>query len=94
MENKKVKKVISIGRFGLVGSLLKETLFYDFGFKINYQNYFEQYQKDYVLITDKVLENAVLIGEVIDDKIIFDDISFEKEKIKDIYFNKLTEKMK
>ena len=61
---------------------------------INYQNYFEQYQKDYVLITDKVLENAVLIGEVIDDKIIFDDILFEKEKIKDIYFNKLTEKMK
>ena len=94
LENKKVKKVISIGRFGLVGSLLKETLFYDLGFKINYQNYFEQYQKDYVLITDKVLENAVLIGEVIDDKIIFDDISFEKEKIKDIYFNKLTEKMK
>ena len=89
LEEKMVKKVISTGQFGLVGSLLKETLFYDLGFKINYQNYFEPYQKDYILITDKEIENAKLIGEIIDDKIIFDDIIFEKERIKDIYFNKI-----
>ena len=94
LENKKVKKVISIGQFGLIGSLLKETLFYNLGFRINYQNYFEQYQKDYILIADKKLENMILVGEVIDDKIIFDDIEFKKEKIKNIYFKKLTEKMK
>ncbi len=94
LEEKMVKKVISTGQFGLVGSLLKETLFYDLGFKINYQNYFEPYQKDYILITDKEIENAKLIGEIIDDKIIFDDIIFEKERIKDIYFNKIEKKMK
>lgn len=94
LENKKVKKVISIGSFGLIGSLLKEALFYDLGFKISYKNYFEPYQKDYILITDNEIENAILIGEIIDDKIVFDNNTFEKEKIKNIYFNKLTEKMK
>ncbi len=94
LKEKKVKKVISIGQFGLIGSLLKETLFYDLGFRINYQNYFEPYQKDYILITNREIENTNLIGEIVDDKIVFDDIEFEKEKIKEIYFNKINKKMK
>ena len=94
LKEKKVKKVISIGQFGLIGSLLKETLFYDLGFRINYQNYFEPYQKDYILVTNREIENTNLIGEIVDDKIVFDDIEFEKEKIKEIYFNKINKKMK
>ena len=69
-------------------------MFYDLGFRINYQNYFEPYQKDYILVTNREIENTNLIGEIVDDKIVFDDIEFEKEKIKEIYFNKINKKMK
>ena len=90
LKEKKAKKVINIGNYGLIGSLLKDVLFYDLGFKIKTEKYFEKYQKDYIVILNENIENEnlTLIGEIVDDKIIFDNYSYDKNEIKKIFNSK------
>ena len=90
LKEKKAKKVINIGNYGLIGSLLKDVLFYDLGFKIKTEKYFEKYQKDYIVISNENIENEnlTLIGEIVDDKIIFDNYSYDKNEIKKIFNSK------
>lgn len=90
----KIKKALPVGSSGLVETLLKQSLFYNLGFKIKTKE-----KISYILITDKKekLENyndCFYGGKFIDDKIIFDEFSYDKKELKKIFENKIPEKMK
>lgn len=79
-------KCFPIGRLGLIGSLIKKTIFYNLGFKLNLKNdeYFKPYLDGFVIISDKNL-NLPQLGEIINDKIIVDDLIYDIKEIKKYY---------
>ncbi len=94
IQKKLIKKAFPIGNDGLLTTLLKQSLFYNLGFQIKSKE-----KIAYVLAADKNsnlenFENCFYGGKFIDDKIIFDEFSCEKNEIKKIFENKIIEKMK
>ena len=98
-----ITAVKSVGKFGIIGTLLKNSLFYNIGFKIKANNdlYFKKYPSGYILISENEISNELdknsfpysYLGRYFGDKIKFEDLEFDLSQINQIYQNKLYSEM-
>lgn len=86
IKNKSIKKALAVNN--LIETLLKESLFYNLGFKIKTSD-----NIGYILITDKELKNYSYAGEFIYDKIEINELSYDLAKIQEIYQNRINKEM-
>ncbi len=103
-EKRLLRSVKSIGKFGLVGTLLKNSLFYKVGFEINFKKelYFREFLPCYILLSDSCeLENELkkidipfcYLGKYVGDKIKIDDLIFNLDEVIQICQNKINFEM-
>ncbi len=103
-EKRLFHSVKSVGKFGVVGTLLKNSFFYKIGFEISFKKelYFRKHLPCYILISSndelkKELEkNNILfcyLGKFTGDKIKIEDLVFDLDEMNQIYQNKINFEM-
>ena len=99
-EKKLIHSVKTIDKYGIIGTLLKNSLFYGIGFEISYKKdlYFKKNLPCYLLLsnhgdlTEELKKYNIpfqYLGKYLGDKIKFDDLVFDLDKINQIYQNKI-----
>ncbi len=102
-KNKLINTVKTIGKFGLLAALTKNSVFYNVGFKINglEELYFKEYHSGYLLISEKNIDKELnkygvsyfYLGKYLGDKILFENLEFDLNQIRKLYQNKLNFEM-